>query len=100
MNIAINEITAEAFADLGDGAIHIVRSDAGTLPLKLLEVKPLGMGGPRPVPSFSVTLAAPVGTQLAQGVYALAHPTLGRLELFLVPIAPKDGQPACEIVFN
>src|SRR5690606_10365455 len=100
MDIAINHITAEAFADLGDGAMGIGRAGGGLLPRRLHEVTSLGAHGPRPVPSFSATLAAPDGTQLAQGVYALEHPTLGRLELFLVPIGPKDGHPAYEIVFN
>ena len=100
MRIAINEITAEAFSNLGDGAIGIERADAGRLWLCLHDVSLLGVHGPRPAPPFSATLTAPDGTQLAQGVYTLEHPTLGRLELFLVPIAPKDGQPTYEIVFN
>ncbi|MEZ5465275.1 MAG: hypothetical protein R3F22_08660 [Lysobacteraceae bacterium] len=100
MNIAINEISAEAFADLGHGVIGIPRIDGEILHLKLQAVSLLGARGPRAVPAFSATLTAPDGTQLAQGVYALEHPTLGRLDLFLVPIGPKDGQPAYEIVFN
>ncbi|MCB1560037.1 MAG: hypothetical protein KDI75_02885 [Xanthomonadales bacterium] len=100
MNIAIHEISADTFANLGDGTIDIARADGSRLSLRLHGVSPLGAHGPRPVPPFSAILIAPDGTQLAQGVYALEHPTLGQLELFLVPIAPKDGQPAYEIVFN
>ena len=100
MSIAINEITAESFADVGQGNIEIARTDGPPLRLQLCEVKPLGVRGPRLAPPFSVTLSAPDGTQLIQGVYAIEHPTLGRLELLLVPIGRLADGPGYEIVFN
>ena len=100
MKIEINEITAAAFAEMGDGDIQLAREGDGVLTLRLCEVKSLGVRGPRPAPPFSATLSAPDGTQLEQGTYAVLHPTLGRLELFLVPIGMQSDGPGYEIVFN
>jgi len=78
----------------------VPRQDGDPLLLRLCAVAPLGVRGPRPQPPFSVTLSTPDGTQLEQGVYALEHPKLGRLDLFLVPIGMQSDGPGYEIVFN
>lgn len=100
MNIAINDITAEAFAQLAGGSIGLLRDGAPPVPLRLCEVKLLGAGGPRTAPPFSATLCAPAGARLAQGIHALQHPTLGRLDLFLVPIGNLPEGAGYEVVFN
>ena len=100
MRIAIDKITAEAFADLHGGGIDVLRDGAQPLRLRLCQITPLGPGGPRSAPPFSVTLCAPDGDRLAQGIHALQHPSLGRLELFLVPIGRLADGAGYEIVFN
>jgi hypothetical protein len=37
---------------------------------------------------------------LPQRIYALEHPRLGRLEIFLVPIGREDGHLLLEAIFN
>ncbi len=49
---------------------------------------------------FSLVLRAPVRMGIAQGVYPLHHPRLGRLEIFLVPIGADEHTVEYEAVFN
>jgi hypothetical protein len=66
----------------------------GAVPLKLVTAE----GGGEPVEagreggSFSLEFVAPQGRWLPQGIYPVKHPTLGTLEIFLVPSgALQDG---------
>lgn len=73
----------------------------GRLPLKLVEVKPLGG---ETVPDakrkpFSLTFLGPMKPQMPQRIYPLEHTALGRLEIFLVPIGPAQGGMQYEAVF-
>jgi hypothetical protein len=57
-------------------------------------------GAPRDQP-FTLTFTAPAGTLLEQATYALDHPVLGRVALFLVPRQPDaDGLARYEADFN
>jgi hypothetical protein len=68
-------------------------------PLKLVEVQHLGhavrAGG-----AFSLQFHAPAGPAVPQAVYSLHHPVLGTLDLFIVPLGPKDGVNRYEAVFT
>lgn len=66
----------------------------------LLEVTSLGIArhAPRHEP-FALTFVGEAG--LAQATYELDHASLGRLDVFLVPIGPApDGRLLYEAVFN
>jgi hypothetical protein len=69
------------------------------LELKLVEVRRLGPalreGG-----AFSLMFLARAGPFLPQATYPIAHPALGILDLFIVPLGPKDGGNAYEAVFT
>lgn len=72
--------------DLGEpGAIAIV-----------LEEAEAQRAEPRP---FSLVFRGPLEPQLAQGTYDLAHPGLGALALFLVPISRDEDGMRYEAVF-
>ena len=49
---------------------------------------------------FSLIFTAPAGAPLQQGSYAVEHPTLGSLPLFLVPIAGGAEGVTYEAVFS
>lgn len=66
--------------------------------LREIELHP-HQGGPRPEP-FSLVFAGPSAPLLAQGTYTLAIPTLGDIEVFLVPIGPGADGMRYEAVFN
>jgi hypothetical protein len=51
-----------------------------------------------PREAFSLLFRSPVPAQ--QGVYALHHQTLGRLEVFLVPVAQDGAGVQLEAVFS
>ena len=69
------------------------------LSLTLTSVVRIKSPSPRGEP-FSLIFAAPKNASGGQGIYRLRHATLGTLEIFLVPIAPTDGYPQFEAVFN
>lgn len=52
------------------------------------------------VEQFSVLFAGPASPWLGQGTYALIHPQLGPLELFIVPLGPQGNQMIYEAVFS
>jgi hypothetical protein len=79
-----------------------------TLPLRigtdevsaeLVDVRALASPSPRAEP-FSFVLRVPGHRPAAQGVYALAHPVHGALELFMVPIARDAHGTRYEVIFN
>ena len=49
---------------------------------------------------FSLVLRGPRAPLLAQATYALVHPRLGRIEVFLVPIAQDANSSRYEATFN
>jgi len=69
------------------------------LPLKLKKVNRLGDSG-RPDGAFSLHFVGEPGPFLAQAIYPLEHPEMGRLEIFLVPLGPRDGGNLYESIFT
>lgn len=49
---------------------------------------------------FSLLLRAPRDFGIAQGVYPVHHPRLGRLDLFMVPVGATTHAVEYEAVFN
>ena len=78
------------------------RPDGGALELTLVEASlhphlPHSPGRRR---GFSLVFRSPSPVHLPQGVYGLDHDVMGSLELFLVPIGPREGGMCYEAVFN
>ena len=69
------------------------------LALELIEVRRLGQAM-RAGGAFSLLFATPPGAIMPQGIYPVAHPTLGRLELFVVPLGPRNGAIEYEVIFT
>lgn len=69
------------------------------LSLKLVEVRRLGQAM-RPGGAFSLLFLSAPGPFYPQAIYPLTHATLGTLDLFLVPLGPKDGGNSYEAVFT
>jgi hypothetical protein len=92
------QLTADDFEPRIDDAFRI-RTAEGEVELKLFEVRRLGKalreGG-----AFSLTFLSPPGPFLPQATYPLQHSALGALELFLVPLGPKDGDNCYEAIFT
>lgn len=95
----MSEMTHETFnAILGETVTleaEGVRFEAKVKTVRLLRQQP----GQERQP-FAVDLWSPGDEYHAQQIYALSHPELGELSLFLVPVGEMDGGLNYEIVFN
>jgi Domain of unknown function (DUF6916) len=85
------------------GETFRMRTTGGTEDLVLLEVARLAPateapGGRRG--AFSLVFRSPLASHVPQAMYTLEHASLGALELFLVPIGPRDGGMCYEAIFN
>ena len=69
------------------------------IPLKLKQVRPLGDSG-RPGGAFSLWFVGAPGPFLPQAIYPVMHPQLGKMEIFLVPLGPRDGGNLYESIFT
>jgi hypothetical protein len=79
-------------------AVFEMQSPAGVVPLKLVKVDPAGESG-RAGGAFSLLFTAPSGPWLPQAIYPVQHPTLGTMEVFLVPVGPESGGNGYQAVF-
>jgi len=72
--------------------------------LTLKSVQPWGVVGPLqtvPRQPFTLVFQADHTGHLPQAIYPLNHPTLGQIELFIVPIGPtSDGWMQYQAVFS
>ena len=96
----LDTITAEQFAACGDEPFRAQHGDE-EVAFELIEATALASAGsPRPSPPFRVLLRAQAGFNGGQGIYRVQHPTLGEMDLFLVPIAREEGRVRYEAIFN
>jgi hypothetical protein len=85
------------------GQPHDPAAHGALLALELVEVEDLGVERAADVPRgrpFSLIFRQPAGAHLPQRIYSIEHPTLGRLDIFLVPIGPDQGGMRYQAVFN
>ena len=72
---------------------------AGAIALKLVKAAPAGNSG-RAGGAFSLRLTTAGGAWLPQATYLVEHPTLGAMEIFLVPIGPESGGNGYQAIFT
>ena len=82
-----------------------VRLDASgvePIELELVHIAEAGPGSrPEARPPFSIQFLGPLSSQyLVQHIYPLEHASLGRLDLFLVPLGPESGRMRYEAIFS
>jgi len=90
------------FAPHVGGTFGLRLPSGETLELTLLQVDAHPHLPPAPArgQGFSVVFRSARPGHLPQGIYRLDHERMGTLELFLVPIGPRDGGMCYEAVFN
>jgi hypothetical protein len=76
-----------------------MRTAGGVVPLKLAKVDPVGDSG-RAGGAFSLIFVAPKGPFLPQAIYPVRHPVLGTMEIFLVPIGPRQDGNGYQAIFT
>lgn len=88
------------------GTVFEISFTDGVLALTLESVASFGPRASRPdVPDlrtepFSLLFLGPLQPVLPQRTWDLAHPVLGVLAIFLVPLGPMNGRMRYEAVFN
>jgi hypothetical protein len=80
-------------------AVFDLQLPAGAMPLKLVKANPAGESG-RAGGAFSLLFTAPSGAWLPQAIYPVQHPTLGTMEIFLVPVGPESGGNGYQAIFT
>jgi hypothetical protein len=93
-----------AALSIGDFTPHLeatfdLQTAGGLVSLKLAKVDPAGDSG-RKGGAFSLIFVAPKGPWLPQAVYPVQHPTLGTLEIFLVPVGAAPGGNGYQAIFT
>lgn len=76
------------------------RDGGDALPLRLVEIHSHGSPPPHGRQPFSLVFRGPRQPVLPQQIYALTNETLGRLEIFLVPIGPDETGLRYEAIFG
>jgi hypothetical protein len=95
----LEKIAKEDFEPLVGQTIDVCVAGASQ-PLEVKEVRAIHNPTPRAVPPFALVLRSRDNWRASQGMYRLAHPRLGMVEVFFVPIGP-DGTGLCyEAIFN
>ena len=98
-------LTLSAFSDCLGSIFRLPLNDTKVFDLELFEAVGLKHGAPPSVTprergSFSLLFRGPMSPSLPQKIYVLDHETLGKVELFLVPIGPDQAGMRYEAVFN
>ena len=101
--VSLSEVTSELFKDLVGGTF--VLHAGGDQPVEL-ELVSCSVSSSHPfmagwrVPFSLLFRAASRDFYVPQSIYALDHPEIGRLELFLVPIGPDAAGMQFQAVFS
>lgn len=99
----LDKLTVTTFEEQLGKLFRLSLPDGGAIELVLVEARSLslrpGTAGPRREP-FSLLFRGPKSPVLAQRIYPLEHETLGRLEIFLVPVGPDGEGMRYEAIFN
>ena len=80
---------------------RVAVGDGEPVVLELIEAKPLTPSpcAPRQDP-FALMFRGPVDLFFPQNIYAISHPLLGTMELFLIPRQPDPDGSYFECIFN
>jgi hypothetical protein len=103
MDRVLDKLTVAEFTGQVGRTFRITGADSPALDLVLVEARDLSLRtkapGPGRVP-FSLVFLGPKGPVLAQSIYPLENETLGRLEIFIVPIGADADGVKYEAIFN
>jgi len=96
----LESLTADVFsARIGDRfRLHVTPDHA--IEVELIEATVLGSRPGKGRTPFSILFRGPMTPVLPQRIYPMDHDAMGRLDIFLVPIGPRDGGMAYEAIFT
>lgn len=93
-------LTLNDFSPLQGGHFELNVGDQGLLALSLIEANALTPHLSAVRAPFSLVFEGPAQPLLPQATYGMTHPSLGPLDIFLVPVARSPAGIRYEAVFN
>ncbi|HAM70326.1 MAG TPA: hypothetical protein DCM86_01625 [Verrucomicrobiales bacterium] len=102
-SLRLDAVTPGTFHGLVGSGFRLESPERGALTATLMEVRELGRpggAGPSSRAPFGLTFHLPGSGFLPQQTYALRHPELGRLDLFLVPVRQQGNDLTLEAIFG
>jgi hypothetical protein len=97
--LSVVTLTVEVFAGRVGETFQIDTGD-GTVVMSLIETTRLGVAlQPEGRAPFSLEFLGPLEPVLPQRTYRFEHDQLGELEIFIVPLGPRDDRMRYEAVF-
>jgi hypothetical protein len=101
----LERLTANSFAPAVGDTFALDAGEAGRLELELLASRPHHPGAPVEDASgtrapFTLEFRGPADPVLPQHIYRLEHPSLGPLEIFMVPVGRDESGTTYEAVFG
>lgn len=96
------QLTDAHFAPLVGGGFSLAAGGGPDRAAELLSVRLLtaSPGAPAPRRGFALSFRVRTPDYLPQGVYAVSHERLGRLDVFLVPVGRDADGLLLEAIFN
>lgn len=101
----LDRLTVDDFRTRVGEVFAIDTGQAGTIELELTEARPYDPSAPSADESgnrspFQLRFRGPAEPIVAQQICPLENATLGRLEIFLVPLGQEEGGTTYEAVFS
>jgi len=96
----LDKVTKQTFEPIKGGVFELVLGEDRTIPLELSAVLGTGLQGAASREQFSLHFRGPSTPVLPQKIYRLQHPSLGALDIFLVPIRRDASGMTYEAVFT
>ena len=94
----LEKLNSKLFSECLHSSFHVQDRGQTVFTAELIEVADKN-ASPR-MEQFSLVFRGPMTPALPQGIHELEHATLGKLQLFLVPLGPDDSGMRYEAVFN
>ena len=96
----LDKVTKETFEPMRGGMFELSLDDNQIVPLELVAVLGTGLQGLAKREQFSLHFRGPATPALKQRTYRVAHPALGTVDIFLVPIKGDASGMTYEAVFT
>lgn len=99
----LERLTANSFAPAVGDTFVVDAGEAGRLELELLASRPHDPDAPDDSGTrapFTLEFRGPADPVLPQQIYRLEHPSLGPLEIFIVPVGRDESGTTYEAVFG
>ena len=99
----LQNLTIDSFRPLVGSEFFVEVAEEKRIPLALERVESLtekGQMQPRKREPFSIVFSGPLDTFFSQQTLPLSHPSLGKVNIFVVPIARLENRYQYEAIFT